>query len=202
MQFTCTQTNKYPTLLTCLKNILKIKDIFSHLQVHNTTPMYTKVWNNDGTLESISNKRDTALKYNEHLYIVTNLIRQLIFLEETIDELNFIIKYFSNLNHILCKYSEIKSKTSQVKYFKHVPSRRNFVNLLQHECFSILSGVCQYMKNMKSFLQGTTNITFLNIFIRITASSATFINRYISKSETFDLSKKQNVKNICLSDLF
>ena len=55
---------------------------------------------------------------------------------------------------------------------------------------------------MNSFLQGTTDITSLNTFINITASRATFIKRYISKSETFDISKKQNVKNIPLSDLF
>ena len=179
-----------------------MKHVFSSLQVNSTTPIYTKVWNNDGTLESISDKRATALKYNVRLYIVANLIRQRIFIEENIDELGFIRKYFSNINYILSRYSEEKSKTSEVKYFKHVPSRRNVVNIIQHECFSILSGVCLYMKNINSFLRGTTHITSLNTFIKITASRATFIKRYISKSQTFDLSKKQNLKNIPLSDLF
>ena len=52
--------------------------------------MYPKVWLNDGKLESIADKRHTALVYREKIYLLVDLICMKIFKEERIKDLDFI----------------------------------------------------------------------------------------------------------------
>ena len=52
--------------------------------------MYPKVWFNDGKLESIADKRHTALVYREKIYLLADLICVKIFKEKRIDNSMFI----------------------------------------------------------------------------------------------------------------
>ena len=44
--------------------------------------MYPEVWLNDGKLESIPDKKHTALMYREKIYLLADLIRTKIFKEK------------------------------------------------------------------------------------------------------------------------
>ena len=44
--------------------------------------MYPKVWLDDGKLESIADKKHTALVYRENTYLLADLIRTKIFKEK------------------------------------------------------------------------------------------------------------------------
>ena len=61
--------------------------------------MYPKVWLNDGKLESIADKKHTALVYREKIYLLANLIRTKIFKEKGLDDLMFIKKYGKHMSH-------------------------------------------------------------------------------------------------------
>ena len=56
----------------------------SRIQIQEETAMYPKVWLNDGKLESIADKRHTALIYREKIYLLVDLIHMKIFKEEQI----------------------------------------------------------------------------------------------------------------------
>ena len=55
--------------------------------------MYPRVWLNDGKLESIADKKHTALVYREKIYLLADLIHTKIFKDKRLDDLMFIKKY-------------------------------------------------------------------------------------------------------------
>ena len=67
--------------------------------------MYPKVWLDDGKLESIADKKHTALVYREKIYLLADLIRTKIFKEKRLDDLMFIKKYGKHISDMFAKYA-------------------------------------------------------------------------------------------------
>ena len=72
--------------------------------------MYPKVWLDDGKLESIADKKHTALVYREKIYLLADLICMKIFKEKRIDNLMFMKKkYGKHISDMFAKYGRLFS---------------------------------------------------------------------------------------------
>ena len=156
------------------------------LQIQEETAMYPKVWLDDGKLESIADKRHTALVYREKIYLLADLIHMKIFKEKRIDDLMFIKKYGKHICDMFAKYACLFSNTSECDFLSLLRLYPELIKMQQMECHSVLSDTCYYMENFKDFLSSTTNVRSLNEFIRITTTTVRFLENYITRSKTFD----------------
>ena len=152
--------------------------------------MYPKVWLDDGKLESIADKRTTALRFREKIYLLCDMMRMKIFHEKRIEDLEFIKKYVHHISDMFAKYSTMYSKTKVVNYLVHQKVIPDFIKLRQNECHSVLSNVCTYTSLFEKFLIATCHVRSLNEFIRVTTTTAIFLEKYIIKSETFNVFPK------------
>ena len=148
--------------------------------------MYPKVWLNDGKLESIAEKKHTALVYREKIYLLADLIRTKIFKEKRLDNLMFIKKYGKHINDMFAKYARLFSKTSESDFLALLRLYPELIHMRQMECHSVLSNTCYYMDNFRDFLSSTSDVRSLNEFIRIMTTTARFLENYITKSQTFN----------------
>ena len=147
--------------------------------------MYPKVWHDDGKLESIADKKHTALVYREKIYLLANLIHTKIFKEKQLDDLMFIKNYGKHISDMFAKYARLFSKTSECDFLALLRLYPELIHMWQMECHSILSNTCYYMDNFRDFLSSTSDVCSLNEFIRIT-TTARFLENYITKSQTFN----------------
>ena len=147
--------------------------------------MYPKVWLDDGNLESIDDKRNTSLIYREKISLICEAIRSGIFKEKRMDELMFIRNYGLHIRNMFGKYCRIYGKTTEEDHLKSSSYYPNLIFMRQMECHSIVCNIATYMKKLEPFLCTTDHVRSLNEFIRITTTTARFLENYISKSETF-----------------
>ena len=150
--------------------------------------MYPKVWLNDGKLESIADKRHTALVYREKIDLLVNLIRMKIFKEERIKDLDFIKKYGKHIRDMFAKYARLFASTPMCDFLALQGFYPNLIKMRQMECHAVLSDTCYHMEKFKPFLRTTSNVRTLNEFIRITTTTARFLENYITKSNTLNVS--------------
>ena len=129
--------------------------------------MYPKVWLDNGKLESIADKRHTALVYREKIYLLSDLIRSKIFKEKRIDNLMFIKKYGKHISDMFARYAHLFSKTSQCDFLALLRLYPELIHMRQMESHSVLSDTCYYMDNFRDFLSSTSHVHSLNEFIRI-----------------------------------
>ena len=148
--------------------------------------MYTKVWLDDGKLESIANKKHTALVYREKIYLLADLIRTKIFKEKRLDNLIFIKKYGKHISDMFAKYARLFSNTAECDFLALLRLYPELIHMRQMECHSVLSNTCYYMDKFRDFLSSTSDVRSLNEFIRITTTTARFLENYITKSQTFN----------------
>ena len=148
--------------------------------------MYPKVYLDNGKLESIADKRHTALVYREKIYLLADLIRSKIFKEKQIDDLMFIKKYGKHISDMFAKYARLFSKTSQCDFLALLRLYPELIHMRQMECHSVLSDTCYYMDNFRDFLLSTSHVRSLSEFIHITTTTARFLENYITKSKTFN----------------
>ena len=148
--------------------------------------MYPKVWLDDGKLESIADKKHTALVYREKIYLLADLIHTKIFKEKRLDDLMFIKKYGKHISDMFAKYARLFSKTSECDFLALLRLYPELNHMRQKEGHSMLSNTCYYMDNFRDFLSSTSDVRSLNEFIRITTTTATFLENYITKSQTFN----------------
>lgn len=148
--------------------------------------MYPKVWLDDGKLESIANKKHTALVYREKIYLLADLIRTKIFKEKRLDNLIFIKKYGKHISDMFAKYARLFSNTAECDFLALLRLYPELIHMRQMECHSVLSNTCYYMDKFRDFLSSTSDVRSLNEFIRITTTTARFLENYITKSQTFN----------------
>ena len=148
--------------------------------------MYPKVWLDDGKLESIANKKHTALVYREKIYLLADLIRTKIFKEKRLDNLIFIKKYGKHISDMFAKYARLFSNTAECDFLALLILYPELIHMRQMECHSVLSNTCYYMDKFRDFLSSTSDVRSLNEFIRITTTTARFLENYITKSQTFN----------------
>ena len=154
-------------------------------QLRNKTEIYPKVWLDDRKLESINDKRHTALIFREKIQLIYELILSKIFNENRTDELEFLKKYGLHIRDMFGKYSRIYAKTPQRDYLKNTTFNPNYISFRQMECHSLACNINHYMADFKPFISSTDNVRALNEFIRVTTTTSKFLENYISKSETF-----------------
>ena len=147
--------------------------------------MYPKVWLNDGKLESISDKRYTALVYREKIYLLANLIHMKIFKEEWIKD--FFKKYGRHIHDIFAKYARLFASTPMCDFLALQGFYPNLIKTRQMECHAVLSDTCYHMDRFGAFLSMMSHVRSLNEFIRITTTTTRFLENYITKSKTFDV---------------
>ena len=143
------------------------------------------MWLDDGKLESINDKRHTALVFREKIEFIYELIRSKIFNENRTDELEFLKKYGLHIRDMFGKYSRIYAKTPDRDYLKSTTFKPNYITLRQMECHAISCNIKHYMADFKPFISTTDNVRALNEFIRLTTTTSKFLENYILKSETF-----------------
>ena len=148
--------------------------------------MYPKVWLNDGKLESIADKKHTALVYREKIYLLADLIRTKIFKEKRLDDLMFIKKYGKHISDMFAKYARLFSKTSECDFLALLGLYPELIHMQQMECHSFLSNTFFYMDNFRDFFSSTSDVRSLNEFIHITTTTARFLENYITKSQMFN----------------
>ena len=148
--------------------------------------MYPKVWLDDGKLESIANKKHTALVYREKIYLLADLIRTKIFKEKRLDNLIFIKKYGKHISDMFAKYARLFSNTAECDFLALLRLYPELIHMRQMECHSVLSNTCYYMDKFRDFLSSTSDVRSLNEFIRISTTTARFLENYITKSQTFN----------------
>ena len=148
--------------------------------------MYPKVWLDDGKLESIANKKHTALVYREKIYLLADLIRTKIFKEKRLDNLIFIKKYGKHISDMFAKYARLFSNTAECDFLALLRLYPELIHMRQMECHSVLSNTCYYMDKFRDFLSSTSDVRSLNEFIRITTTTARFLENYVTKSQTFN----------------
>ena len=148
--------------------------------------MYPKVWLDDGKLESIANKKHTALVYREKIYLLADLIRTKIFKEKRLDNLIFIKKYGKHISDMFAKYARLFSNMAECDFLALLRLYPELIHMRQMECHSVLSNTCYYMDKFRDFLSSTSDVRSLNEFIRITTTTARFLENYITKSQTFN----------------
>ena len=148
--------------------------------------MYPKVWLDDGKLENIANKKHTALVYREKIYLLADLIRTKIFKEKRLDNLIFIKKYGKHISDMFAKYARLFSNTAECDFLALLRLYPELIHMRQMECHSVLSNTCYYMDKFRDFLSSTSDVRSLNEFIRITTTTARFLENYITKSQTFN----------------
>ena len=156
------------------------------LSIQQETAIYPKVWLDDGKLESITDKRHTALVYREKIYLLADLMHSKIFKEEQIDDLNFIRKYGKHISDMFAKYANLFSSTPKCDFLALLRLYPNLIKMRQMECHSVLSDICYYIDTFRGFLSTTSHARSLNEFIHITTTTARFLENYITKSKTFD----------------
>ena len=145
--------------------------------------MYQKVWLNDGKLESIADKRHTALVYKEKIYLLVDLIHMKIFEEEWIKDLDFIRKYGKHIRDMFAKYARLFASTPMYDFLALQGFYPNLIKMRQMECHD----TCYHMDRFRAFLSTMSHVRSLNEFIRITTTTARFLENYITKSKTFDV---------------
>ena len=158
----------------------------SRIQIQEETAMYPKVWLDDGKLESIADKRHTALVYRE-IYLLVDLIRMKIFKEERIKDLDFIKKYGKHIRDMFAKYARLFASTPMCDFLALQAFYQNLIKMRQMECHAVLSDTCYHMDKFNAFLRATSHVRSLNEFIHITTTTARFLENYITKSKTFDV---------------
>ena len=149
--------------------------------------MYPKVWLDYGKLESIADKRHTALIYRKKIYLLVDLIRMKIFKEEWIKDLDFIKKYGKHIRDMFAKYARLFANTPMCDFLALQAFYLNLIKMRQMECHAVLSDTCYHMDKFRAFLSMTSHVRSLNEFIRITTTTARFLENYITKSKTFDV---------------
>ena len=149
--------------------------------------MYPKVWLDDGKLESTADKRHMALVYREKIYLLVDLIRMKIFKEEWIKDLDFIKKYGKHICDMFTKYARLFASTPMSDFLALQAFYLNLIKMRQMECHAVLSDTCYHMDKFRAFLSMTSHVQSLNEFIRITTTTARFLENYITKSKTFDV---------------
>ena len=149
--------------------------------------MYPKVWLDDGKLESIADKRHTALVYREKICLLVDLIRMKIFKEERIKDLDFIKKYGKHIRDMFAKYARLFASTPMCDFLALQAFYLNLIKMRQMECHAVLSDTCYHMDKFRAFLSTTSHVWSLNEFIHITTTTARFLENYITKSKTFDV---------------
>ena len=149
--------------------------------------MYPKVWLNDGKLESIADKRHTSLVYREKIYLLVDVIQMKIFKEEWIKDLEFIKKYGKHIRDMFSKYARLFASTPICDFLALQSFYPNLIKMRQMECHAVLSDTAYHMEKFTAFLHTTSNVWCLNEFIRITTTTARFLENYITKSKTFDV---------------
>ena len=148
--------------------------------------MYPKIWLNDGKLESIADKRHTALIYRDKIYLLADLMCLKIFKEERINDLDFIKKYRKHICDMFPKYAILFSCTPMCDFLGLLRFYPNLIKMRQMECHAVLSDTCYYMDTFREFLSITSHVCSLNEFICITTTTARFLENYITRSKTFD----------------
>ena len=159
----------------------------SRIQIQEETAMYPKVWLDDGKLESIADKRHTALVYREKIYLLVDLIRMKIFKEERIKDLDFIKKYWKHIHDMFAKYARLFASTPMCDFLALQAFYPNLIKMRQMKCHAVLSDTCYHMDKFRAFLSMMSHVQSLNEFIRITTTTARFLENYITKSKTFDV---------------
>ena len=149
--------------------------------------MYPKVWLNNGKLESIADKRHTALVYREKIYLLADLICMKIFREKWIKDLDFIKKYGKLICDMFAKYARLFASTPMCDFLSLQRFYPNLIKMRQMECHAVMSDTCYHMDSFRAFLSATSDVRSLNEFIRITTTTARFLENYIIKSKTFDV---------------
>ena len=156
------------------------------LHIQDETAMYPKVWLDNGKLESIAEKRHTALVYREKIYLLADLIRMKIFNKKHIDNLMFIKKYGKHISDMFAKDVHLFSNTSECDFLALLRFYPELIHMWQMECHSVLSDTCCYMDNFKDILSSTSDVQSLNVIICIMTTTARFLENYIIRSKTFD----------------
>ena len=159
----------------------------SRIQIQEETAIYPKVWLNDGKLESIADKRHTALVYREKIYLLVDLIRMKIFKEERIKDLDFIKKNGKHIHDMFAKYARLFASTPMCDFLALQVFYPNLIKMRKMECHAVLSDTCYHMDKFNAFLCVTSHVRSLNEFIHITTTTARFLENYITKSKTFDV---------------
>ena len=159
----------------------------SRIQIQEETAMYPKVWLDDGKLKSIADKRHTALVFREKIYLLVDLIRMKIFKEERIKDLDFIKKYGKHIRDMFTKYARLFTSTPMCDFLALQAFYLNLIKMRQMECHAMLSDTCYHMDKFRAFLSMMSHVRCLNEFIRITTTTARFLENYITKSKTFDV---------------
>ena len=149
--------------------------------------MYPKVWLNDGKLESIADKRHTSLIYRKKIYLLVDLIRMKIFKEERIKDLEFIKKHGKHIHDMFSKYARLFASTPICDFLALQSFYPNLIKMRQMECHAVLSDTAYHMEKFTAFLRTMSNVRSLNEFIRITTTTARFLENYITKSKTFNV---------------
>ena len=98
----------------------------------------------------------------------------------------FIKNYGKHISDMFAKYARLFSKTSECDFLALLRLYPELIHMRQMECHSILSNTCYYMDNFRDFLSSTYDVRSLNEFIRITTTTARFLEKYITKSQTFN----------------
>ena len=149
--------------------------------------MYPKVWLNDGKLESIADKRHTALVYREKIYLLADLICMKIFREERMKDLDFIKKYGKHICDMFAKYARLFASTPMCNFLALQGFYLNSIKMRQMECHALMSDTCYHMDSFRAFLSIMSHVRSLNEFIQITTTTARILENYITKSKTFDV---------------
>ena len=120
---------------------------------------------NDGKLESIADKRHTALVYREEIYLLANLIHMKIFKEERIKDLDFIKKYGRHIRDMFVKYARLFASTPMCDFLALQGFYPNLIKMRQMECHAVLSDTCYHMDRFRAFLSMTSHGRFLENYI-------------------------------------
>ena len=136
------------------------------------------------------NSRTLQTRGIQHLFTErrsTDLIRMKIFREKRIKDLDFIKKYGKHICDMFTKYARLFSRTPMYDFLSLQRFYPNLIKMRQMECHAVMSDTCYHMDSSRAFLSAMSNVRSLNEFIRITTSTARFLENYISKSKTFDV---------------
>ena len=89
---------------------------------------------------------------------------------------------------MFAKYARLFASTPMCDFLALQAFYLNLIEMRQMECHAVLSDTCYHMEKFNAFLHTTSNVHSLNEFIRITTTTARFLENYITRSKTFDVS--------------
>ena len=141
--------------------------------------MYPKVWVNDGKLESIADKRHTALVYREKIYLLADLIHMKIFKEERIKDLDFIKKYGKHIRDMFAKYARLFASTPMCDFL----ALQGFYLEANGGKWSVmlcseLSDTCYHMDRFRAFLSMTSHVHSLNEYHAVLSDTCYHMDRF------------------------